>query len=366
MMLAHRGCSRLWGAVYPVIVMCPVVVDPLGVTIRELEPGDVPSLVRCVVRCYGESYPYRAFYDADEIRLLLSRELLHSAVAVDRQGEVIAHLGTVLERRGSRTGDMVLGIVDSRFRGHALSVRVGVVLAQEFQRLALIGLYLYATTAHAISQKLTLATGSIETGVLLGYLPEATSSMQQPTHSLGWRIPSIMLYLPLAEAPARTVYVPKRYRDLTSEIYARAGLERQPIEVGSGLSCAPTRLRSLLDTSRSLARVVVERAGRDLVSAVRQGLRDVGSNTADIAHVDLQLSDPATPESVEMLRELGFFFGGVLPELRDGDVIRLQSAREGLLDRSAIAVVSEVSERLLDFVLADREAALTTLSRTSR
>ena len=182
--------------------MCPVVLDPPGVTIRRLEPGDVPSLVRCAVRCYGDSYPRRAFYDANEIRRLLSCELLYSAVAVDREGEVVAHLGMMLERRGSRTGDMVLGIVDSRFRGHALSVRVGAMLAQEFQRLGLIGLYQYATTAHAISQKLNLATNSIETGVLLGYLPEATSSMQRPTGALGWRIPSIMLYLPLAEAPA--------------------------------------------------------------------------------------------------------------------------------------------------------------------
>jgi serine/threonine-protein kinase RsbW len=278
----------------------------------------------------------------------------------------VAHLGTVLERRGSRTGDMVLGIVDSRFRGHGLSVRVGIIRAQEFQRLGLIGLYQYATTAHAISQKLTLATSSVETGVLLGYLPEATSSMQRPTGPLGWRIPSIMLYLPLAEAPARTVCVPERYREFASDIYARAGLERQLAEVGPGLPDTPTRLRSVLDTPRSLARVVVERAGRNLVSEVSKGLRDVGSSAAQIVHIDLRLSDPSTPESVETLRELGFFFGGVLPELRDDDVIRLQSARQGPLDRSAIAVVSEVSERLLDFVLADREAALATSSRTSR
>jgi serine/threonine-protein kinase RsbW len=334
------------------------VPDPPGVTIRKLEPGDEPSLVRCVVRCYGDGYPHRAFYDADEIRRLLSRELLHSAVAVDGEGEVVAHLGVVLERRGSRTADMVLGIVDSRFRGHTLSVRVGIVLAQEFQRLGLIGLYMYATTAHAISQKLTLANSSIETGVLLGYLPEATSSMQRPSDPPGWRIPSIMLYLPLAEAPARTAYVPERYREVASDIYARAGLERRLVEAGSSLPDAPTRLRSVLDTARSLARVVIETAGTDLVSAVSEALRDVGSSAADIVHIDLRISDPSTPESAEMLRQLGFFFGGVLPELRDGDVIRLQSTTERPHDRSTIEVVSEVSEGLLDFVLADQEAAL--------
>jgi serine/threonine-protein kinase RsbW len=335
-------------------------------TIRRLEPGDAPSLVRCVLRCYGDSYPFRAFYDADEIRSLLSRELLYSAVALDRQSEVVAHLGMVLERRGARTGDMVLGIVDSRFRGRQLILQTGLCLAQAFAHLGLIGLYQFATTAHAISQRLVIATSSIETGVLLGYLPEATSSMQRPTDPLGWRIPSIMLYLPLGEAPARTAYVPERYREVASDIYSRIGLERQLVEADADLSDEPTRLRLVLETARSLTRIVVERAVRDLVFEVSKVLQEVASSDAQIVHLDLRLSDPSTPRSVELLRGLGFFFGGILPELRDGDVIRLQSAREEPRDRSGIEVFSEVGERLLDFVLDDREAVLASSSPASR
>jgi hypothetical protein len=346
--------------------MCAAVPDSPGVTIRKLEPGDAPSLVRCVVRCYGDSYPDRAFYAADEIRSLLSRELLHSAVALDRQGEVVAHLGVVLERRGARTGDMVLGIVDSRFRGRQLILETGVCLAPEFARLGLIGLYQYATTAHAISQRLTLATSSIETGVLLGYLPEATSSMQRPQDPLGWRIPSIMLYLPLGEAPARKAYVPRRYREVASGIYSRVGLERQLVEADVDLPDAPARLRLDLETSRSLARIVVERAGRDLVPEVSRVLREVASSEAQIVHLDLRLSDPCTPKIVELLRGRGLFFGGILPELRDADVIRLQSTREEPRDRNVIEVFSLVAERLLDFVLEDRQAALGASSPASK
>ena len=327
-------------------------------TIRGLEPGDAPSLVRCVVRCYGDSYPFRAFYDADEIRSLLGRELLCSAVALDRQGEVVAHLGVVLGRRGARTGDMVLGIVDPRFRGRQLILQTGVCLAQQFAHLDLIGLYQFATTAHAISQRLVLATSSIETGVLLGYLPEATSSMQRPTSPLGWRIPSIMLFLPLGEAPERKVYVPARYREMVSDIYSRIGLERQLVEADADLPDERTRLRLVLETARSLARIEVERAGRDLVAEVSEVLREVASEGAQIVHLDLRLCDPSTPKSAELLRGLGFFFGGILPELRDGDVLRLQSTREGPRDRSGIEVFSQVGERLLDFVLDDREAVL--------
>jgi len=338
--------------------MCAAAPDPSAATIRRLEAGDAPSLVRCVVRCYGHSYPFRAFYDADEIRSLLSRGLLHSAVALDRRGEVVAHLGVVLERRGARTGDMVLGIVDSRFRGRRLILQTGACLAQEFTHLDLIGLYQFATTAHAISQRLVLATSSVETGALLGYLPEAMSSMQRPKDPLGWRIPSIMLYLPLGAAPPREAYVPRRYREVASDIYSRIGLERQLVETDADLPEASSLLRLVLETPRSLARIVVERAGTDLVPEVDRLLREVASSEAQIVHLDLRLSDPSTPRSVELVRGLGFFFGGILPELRDGDVLRLQSAREEPRDRSALEVFSTVAERLLDFVLSDREAAL--------
>jgi serine/threonine-protein kinase RsbW len=261
---------------------------------------------------------------------------------------------------------MVLGIVDPRFRGRQLILQTGVCLAQAFAHLDLIGLYQFATTAHAISQKLVLATSSIETGVLLGYLPEATSSMQRPEEPLGWRIPSIMLFLPLGKAPARTAYVPERYREVTSDIYSRVGLERQLVERGTDLRDAPTRLRLVLETARSLARIVVERAGRDLVPEVSRLLREIASSDAQIVHLDLRLSDPSTPKSVELLRGLGFFFGGILPELHEGDVLRLQSVREEPRDRSVIEVFSEVGERLLDFVLCDREAALGGSSPPSR
>jgi serine/threonine-protein kinase RsbW len=253
---------------------------------------------------------------------------------------------------------MVLGIVDERFRGRQLILQTGARLARAVAQLDLIGLYQFATTAHAISQKLVIATSSIETGVLLGYLPEATSSMQRPEHPVGWRIPSIMLFLPLGKAPARTAHVPRRYRKVVSDIYARVGLERQLVEEEAELPDAPTRLRLVQETARNLARIEVDQAGGDLVPEVAALLREIAATDAHIVHLDLKLSDPSTPGSVELLRGLGFFFGGILPELREGDVLRLQSVREEPRDRSVLEVFSEVGERLLDFVLEDRKAVL--------
>ena len=73
-----------------------------------------------------------------------------------------------------------------------------------------------------------------------------------------------------------------------------------------------------------------------------------------VAHVDLSLSDPATPAAVELLRARGFFFAGVLPEYRDGDVLRLQwlSAEVGYPERSVLS--TDATRALEAFVLNDR------------
>jgi serine/threonine-protein kinase RsbW len=314
--------------------------------------------VRCLRRCYGDTYLHRDFYDREAIRSLLRRGLLHSGIAVDESGEVVAHLGMLLGRVGDRTADMVLGIVDPRYRGQQLILRTGAVVAPEFERLGLIGLYQYATTAHETSQKLTLATRSVETGMLLGFLPEATTSMQTASAPPPWRQPAIMLYLPLAAAPRRTAHVPRCYREVVSDIYARVGLERRLADECSDLPRRPARLRSVIDAPRGRIRIVVEAIGEGLVPEVARRLRGPAASSMQIAQVDLPLSDPATPSAVEALRELGFFFGGVLPEFSEGDVLRLQSVRSQAVDLTSVALVSEVGSRLLDFVLADRAQVL--------
>lgn len=335
--------------------MCPDT-DPPQVTIRKLEPDDAPSLVRCLLRCYGETYLHKAFYDPEQLRSLLARKLLHSAVAVDAEGEVVAHLGAMLEHRGSRTADMILGIVDPRHRGRKLILETGIALAPSLAELGLVGLYLYATTAHAISQKLCLATGSVETGILLGFLPEATSSKQIRSPAASHRYPSILLYLPTGEAPARTVHVPRSYRRIVSAIYSRVGLEREIVDGSSDLPPRSTVQRVILDAPRDLVRFVVESAGGDLGHQVAQQLRDPGVDSMEVVQLDLRLADPATPAAVEALRPLGFFFGGVLPELRDGDVIRLQAVKRRAVDPAAVSLASASGRELLDLVLDEAGA----------
>jgi hypothetical protein len=54
------------------------------------------------------------------------------------------------------------------------------------------------------------------------------------------------------------------------------------------------------------------------------------------------------------LRKLGFFFGGVIPQLRDVDVLRLQYLNNVEISPEDIAVASDFGRALLDFILQDK------------
>jgi len=251
---------------------------------------------------------------------------------------------------------MILGIVDSRYRGRKLVLEVGLALASTLSELGLLGLYLYATTAHAISQKLCLATGSIEAGILIGFLPEATSSRQILSRAVSHRYPSILLYRPIGKAPARTVHLPASYRPIAGDLYRRSGLEREIVDGSADLPARSTIQRAVLDAPRDLVRFVVESPGADLVQQVAQRLRDPGMDSMEAVQLDLPLADPATPAAVEGLRPLGFFFAAILPELRDGDVIRLQAVKSRAVDRASISLASAKGRELLDLVLEEAGA----------
>ena len=51
---------------------------------------------------------------------------------------------------------------------------------------------------------------------------------------------------------------------------------------------------------------------------------------------------------------LGFFLAGVVPELREGDVLRLQYLHDVSVDPSVIKIYSDFGRELLDYVMAAR------------
>jgi GNAT superfamily N-acetyltransferase len=325
--------------------------------IRPLEISDAESLVACFDRCYGSTYPSGVFRDAERIADRVREGTLCSVVAVSEADGVVGHMGITPRAPGTLTADAGNTVVDPSYRGQNVAARLSRELCRSCLEMGLIGFQHYPTTAHPIMQKLAVDGGGIEMGVLLDYIPaetsyvgfEASESASRGTE----RVAVVAVYQPLAEAPARDVWMPERHRELASTLYLRAGLARRLSVPRPGTpesSRSGAALVVQFETDRGLLRMEVTEYGPDLVQLVQA---ELGRRAAPTI-IDLPLTDARADGAAESLGQLGFCFGAILPEYAvGGDVLRLQHVSAASLNASEPELANPEARELLAYTRQD-------------
>jgi serine/threonine-protein kinase RsbW len=320
-----------------------------AIEIGPLCADDAERLSDCFRRCYGDSYVPAFFYDPTEIRSRLTDRRLESLVARRPDGEIVGHMALMRPHLDALTVELGSAIVDPRYRGHGLLARLGGALVELTRSRGAVGYHHYQTTAHAIIQRATEETGAVETGVMLAYIPAGTEYRDLLATAARGRLAAVTVYQSLGPAPHLEVMVPRRYRAMLREVYARAGLARNEGERDDREIPSSSVVMADFDPRRSLLRIDVEQVGADLCARVAELER---AHPSDVTHVHLLLADRVVERGVEELRERGFFFSALLPEYSASDVLRLQRLRTEAWERPEL--VNPRARRILDAVLADR------------
>lgn len=319
--------------------------------IRLLRADEAPALVRCFERCYGKTYVAADFYDAARIQARLASGLLRSVVAVAPDVGIVGHMALTLREPDALTVDAGNTVVDPRYRGHALAASMSARLVALCRDGGFVGFHHYPTTAHPVMQKLAVDGGGIETGLMLGYIPAGTEYRELAEGGSASRLAVVIVYQPLADAPAREVFVPERQRAWIVRAYAAAKLTRTLRAPAAALAPGESHFDLAFDPRRSLARVTVARAGADLAERVRGAL---GQHAAEVEQVDVPLGDPTSACAVDALRALGFFVSGLLPEYHAGDVLRLQRLSVPSPEVLAPTLATAGGRELLATISSDR------------
>ncbi len=332
--------------------MVDTVPADAPIEIRFLLPDEAARLTEAIERSYGRSYDAAWAYDVDEVRRRLECGSMRSIVGVDPAGEVVGHLALGRDEPTAPAGHAGQAVVDPRYRGHHLFTTLKRDLAAWCTEAGLLGMYSEATAAHPYSQAANLELGGHETGFLLGYIPARVSSTAITESSHGRRQSVALFWLTTNPAPPRVVHPPDWHRDIIAAVYAHNALDRSIVALDETPSLAgPTHLTVTEHVDHNEATIAIDRVGADVVEVLAAALAAEADAGRDLVHVDLSLEDPATaalPAAVH--EELGVFFGGIVPELRGGDVLRLQWLNQVEADPSDIAVASEFGAELLAYV----------------
>jgi hypothetical protein len=325
------------------------------------ESARLGDAVRAV---YGETYPVLWAYDADEVARRISNGLLISAIAETADGELLCHSGLVLADPDDVVGHAGQALTMSAARGQHIFTTVKRYLVEWVSSHGLVGMYSEATAAHPYSQRALLDLGGHETGFLLGFIPESVdNSVSDPGSG---RQSAALFFLRLRPGKDRMVYAPTRHRGIVQHTidvcHFRSQLAQAP-----NRSELPPRSQLHVETrpGDNIAVLTVVQAGDDLTARVEAERSRLFAEGVVALYVDLPLDRPESAHVSESLEQLRLTYSGIFLNHRAaGDVLRLQSLRKATALSHDVKVASPHGAALLEYVLADMEAAGQTLVRT--
>jgi hypothetical protein len=215
----------------------------------------------------------------------------------------------------------------------------------------MLGTFGEAVTVHPYSQKSALTRGYIETGILLGFIPSTMYFKKIQDELDVKRRAALLMYKRLNEEPLRDVYLPAHHAGMLRLIYENSRLRRK-IVTGE-MPILPERsqvnVKVRAETNWAFLRVI--EYGRDLEEVVKFRVRELCQRRIDCIYLELPLSHPATQFSCASMEMLGFSFGGIMPEVQDGDVLRLQYFNNVDLELEDVHLASDFAKELYRYIL---------------
>lgn len=323
--------------------------------LRPMRPDETVALERCFYRTYGYTYA-DLIYEPQAVSESMEQGVVKAMVAATPEGEIVGHVAIVKETPSDFVGDLARAVVDPRYRRRAIFDRLAILLLDWAKEEGMTGLYSEAVTVHPATQKVLLKNDAVESGVLLGFIPSSFVFAGISEERVA-RSPIVLYYNKTNEPPDRVVYPPARHRPILKEIYEAIGIKRDfqtpPSASPSSEKVSEINVRIIHDFSSGT--ITVMRVGKDAAHLVRQRFKALCMQKVEQVTLELPLSDPGTPALSAAAEEMGFFFGGLIPELRNGDVLRLQYLNNAETIGGEENLVSPFGKKLYRYVLDCRD-----------
>jgi anti-sigma regulatory factor (Ser/Thr protein kinase) len=321
-----------------------------------LDAGKVHELVRLVYKCYGYTYANEFMYYPEQIEARLSSGVMLSGAAYNSRQEIIGHVGFIFSSPGARVAESGEAVVDPRYRGRGIFQKIKNYLVDQVAHMNVAGIYGEAVTVHPYSQKGSIELGGRETGFLLGYSPGSVSFHNISEAERPRRQSVAMMFTPVKGSAREKVYVPGVYKDVIAGIYGRIGFDRELTaeDEGTGFKGRQKgRTNVSVRHDHNQALIKIEKVGRMTVKEIGFQLKHLAHERFDCIYIDIPLRQKGAGYVGSAVRNLGFFFGCIIPEYGDGDVLRLQYLNNVDISKDDIKTASEFGQNLLDAILAD-------------
>jgi hypothetical protein len=320
--------------------------------ITRLKPADLPQLIDCVRRCYGESYPNKVMYDINLLEEVIENKLMHSVVAKLPNGQIIGHCALTFDGAHNVSPEAGKMMVDPNFRG----LHIAEIMAKErieiAQELSLPGFWTECVTNHPYSQHEMITFNAKETGLFIGDTP-ATISMKGLENHPDTRMSLLAFYLQLNDRP-HTIFMPAQHAEHAKSLVQDLNIQRNIVSSNIAAS-GTTTFHTVINSNIQTANIAIDRIGSDLVAAVKHELTKLEALNLASIYLDIPMEQEAAAHAYLELESIGFFWGSWMPNFSTkGDMLRLQKIYQPV-DVETIVCAREQGYSIKKFVLSEWE-----------
>ncbi len=211
-----------------------------------------------------------------------------------------------------------------------------------------------AVCNHVFTQKFITPHRVVETALEVALMSAEAYTRGK---SAPGRVATLDVFRAFVPKPHR-IFIPQAYDAILRCVYDRLDDRREIATACEKLPAGKsTQIQLSLFDYAQVARLAVSSAGADFASRFAEREEQARSQNTLVFQAWLNLAEPCVGGAVDILRNRGYFFGGALPRWFDGDGLLMQKL-ECPPDFENIILLNDYSKELLDFIRADREAAL--------
>ncbi len=314
-------------------------------------PGDAEGIVSLFKAVYGDGYPIRLFYDPVALTKANTDGEYYSIVGRILSGEVIGVMNLFRSAPYRGLYEIGAGLVLKEYRRLGISRKLMSFVFKEWLQ----GMQNIEETFgepvcnHLQMQKTVAELAHVETALEVALMPAEAYDKEK---SASGRVATLLAFKCYKSLP-HAVFLPQVYEKELKFLYAALDDKRTLFMSDTDLPDGQTSKGEVtfFDFPR-VARVAMLNVGYDFETYLENLEEEGAQRNLAVIQVWIKLGSRCSGAAVEVLREKGYFFGGLLPRWFDHDGLLMQKLFVEP-DFEAIQLYSDRAKEILNMVKQD-------------
>ncbi len=319
--------------------------------VGSFRPEDAEGIAAVFRAVYGEAYPVRIFYDPQALTDANSRGTYYSIVARSEQGKVIGAVHLFRSAPYENLYELGSGLVLREYRNLGINRRLFEFAFEQWvpKQPIIEEVWGEPVCNHVINQKAVVDFHYIETALEVALMPAESYDKEK---SASGRVAALSAFRCYRPRP-HTVYLPSVYEKELRFLCSALDDQRTLLIADQSL---PDSVKFHADITvfdfAGVCRIAVRSMGSDFDVCMGRIETEAFDQNVVVLQAWLNLGCPHVGPAVDVLRDRGYFLGGLLPRWFGEDGILMQKIMIDP-DFEAIQLYSDRAKQIYAMVRAD-------------